>query len=205
MVLQRDVPAKISGWADEGEVVVVKLDNQVVRKAVGAGPEKAWTVTLPMLHAGQVPDLAFEGKNTVTLTNLLAGDVWICSGQSNMEMGLQAGPWCRYGDVVAAGPKPSQTRFGPGQVIIAIDPGGQEQQLVFRPGAGSGFEVAGADGAFVSATVELQGSTTIVAAASVPQPLSIRYGWKDNPTATLFNTAGLRAAPFQIESAGSAK
>ncbi|MEI6644552.1 MAG: sialate O-acetylesterase [bacterium] len=92
MVLQRDVPAKIAGWADAGEAVVVKLGNQVVGKTVGAGTN-AWSVTLPVFKAGAIPDLTIEGKNSVTLTNLLAGDVWICSGQSNME-------WCRWDGVM---------------------------------------------------------------------------------------------------------
>jgi len=102
MVLQRDVPAKISGWADAGETVVVKLGDEVVGSTLGAGQEKSWTVTLPVLTAGPVPDIAIEGKNTITLTNLLAGDVWICSGQSNMEMSLQSGPWCKYGGALNA-------------------------------------------------------------------------------------------------------
>jgi sialate O-acetylesterase len=102
MVLQRDVPAKISGWADAGEAVVVKLGNQVVGNAVGAGLERPWAVTLPALKAGTIPDITVEGKNTITLTNLLAGDVWVCSGQSNMEMSLQSGPWCKYGGALNA-------------------------------------------------------------------------------------------------------
>ena len=50
MVFQRDVPARLVGWADAGEPVTVKLGGQVVGKAVGKGQEKdqAWTVTLPV-------------------------------------------------------------------------------------------------------------------------------------------------------------
>lgn len=92
---------KISGWADPGEPVVVKLGNQVVGNAVGAGP-KQWTVTLPVLKAGPIADITIEGKNSIILSNLLAGDVWVCSGQSNMLMSLQAGPWCSYGGVIDA-------------------------------------------------------------------------------------------------------
>lgn len=101
-VLQRDVPARISGWADPGEPVVVKLGNQVVGNAVGAGPQKQWTLTLPVLKAGPIADITIEGKNSIILSNLLAGDVWVCSGQSNMAMSLQAGPWCSYGGVTNA-------------------------------------------------------------------------------------------------------
>jgi sialate O-acetylesterase len=75
MVLQRDVPSKISGWAASGETVVVKLGGKVIGHASGAGAITPWTVTLPVFSAGPVPDLTVEGNNTITLTNLLAGDV----------------------------------------------------------------------------------------------------------------------------------
>lgn len=99
MVLQRDVPVRLSGWADVGEVVRVKWGDRVVAETVGKGPETAWVVTLPASSAGEVPDLTVEGKNSITLTNLLAGEVWVCAGQSNMEMTLGEGPWCSYGGV----------------------------------------------------------------------------------------------------------
>ena len=92
MVLQRDVPAKLSGWADVGEKVVVKLGGLVVGNVVGAGKDKPWIVRLPVQKAGHMPDITIEGKNIITLTNLLAGDVWVCSGQSNMEMPLEPAP-----------------------------------------------------------------------------------------------------------------
>ena len=104
MVIQRDVPARLVGWADAGETVTVKLGGQVVGNVIGKGQEKdkAWTVILPAQRAGSMPDLVVEGKNTVTLTNLLAGDVWVCSGQSNMRMSVEKGPWCGYGGVANA-------------------------------------------------------------------------------------------------------
>lgn len=99
MVLQRDVPVKLTGWADVGEQVRVKVGDRVVAETIGEGPDSAWVVTLPASSAGEVPDLTVEGKNSITLTNLLAGEVWVCAGQSNMEMTLGEGPWCSYGGV----------------------------------------------------------------------------------------------------------
>jgi sialate O-acetylesterase len=92
MVLQRDTPARLNGWADVGEKVVVKLGDQVVGNVVGAGKDKPWIVRLPAQKAGDMPEITIEGKNIITLTNLLAGDVWVCSGQSNMEMPLEPAP-----------------------------------------------------------------------------------------------------------------
>jgi sialate O-acetylesterase len=99
MVLQRDVPVWLTGWADAGEPVRVKIGGQVVAETAGQGSGSLWTVVLPVFSAGEVPDLTIEGKNSLTLTNLLAGEVWVCSGQSNMEMTLAQGPWCMYGGV----------------------------------------------------------------------------------------------------------
>ena len=100
MVLQRDVPVRLTGWADAGEPVRVKIGSQVITETAGQGSGSLWTAVLPAFSAGEVPDLTIEGKNSLTLTNLLAGEVWVCSGQSNMEMTLAQGSWCTYGGVL---------------------------------------------------------------------------------------------------------
>jgi sialate O-acetylesterase len=91
MVLQRDVTTRITGWADAGEEILVMLGDQVVGKARGSGPKSSWSVELPKFKAGPVPDITIKATNSITLSNLLAGDVWICSGQSNMEMVMERG------------------------------------------------------------------------------------------------------------------
>jgi len=102
MVLQRDIPGKIAGWADSGEAIVITIGDQVVGQAVGQGQDNPWVVSLPVLKAGSLPNITVAGKNIIVLSNLLAGDVWVCSGQSNMEMTLAKGPWCNYGGVINA-------------------------------------------------------------------------------------------------------
>jgi len=87
MVIQRDCPARIWGWADEGEKVTVKVGNVAGGEATGRGA-RPWSVELPPFKAGPVPDIVVSGKNSLTLSNLLAGDVWVCSGQSNMVFAL---------------------------------------------------------------------------------------------------------------------
>lgn len=89
MVLQRDKPIPIWGWADAGEKVTVSLAGQ--SKSTTAGPEGEWKVVLDPVKAtadqkGQ--DLVVKGKNSLTLENILIGEVWLCSGQSNMEQGM---------------------------------------------------------------------------------------------------------------------
>jgi len=89
MVLQRDLPARIAGFADSGEKVSIHLGQQLVAETLGKGASEPWSVELPVQKAGPIPDIIVKGVNTVVLTNLLAGDVWVCSGQSNMEMTLK--------------------------------------------------------------------------------------------------------------------
>jgi len=61
----------------------------------------------------------------------------------------------------------------------------------------TGFEVAGTDGQWQPAEAKIDGETVIVSSKAVPQPKNVRYAWKDNPTATLFNGAGIPASPFR--------
>jgi sialate O-acetylesterase len=86
MVLQRDVPLRIWGWAKPGErVTVVLLGQKVTTKTASNGE---WQVKLNAIPAGGPYEMTISGKNTLVLKNILAGDIWICSGQSNMEFPL---------------------------------------------------------------------------------------------------------------------
>jgi len=94
MVVQSGEPISLWGWADAGEKITIKQGGAVVATAVGAGKEKTdkpWQVKLPAQKPGAVADIEVAGANTITLTNVLAGDVWLCSGQSNMVMTLLKG------------------------------------------------------------------------------------------------------------------
>ena len=88
MVLQRGRPVPIWGWADKGEEVTVTIAGQ--KHATKAGDDGRWKVTLDKLAVGQPLEMTVEGSsgNKITLKNILVGEVWVCSGQSNMEMGV---------------------------------------------------------------------------------------------------------------------
>ena len=62
-----------------------------------------------------------------------------------------------------------------------------------------GFEVAAENGKFFPAAAQVNGETVIVSSAEVTSPRYVRYAWADNPKATLFNGAGLPAAPFRTK------
>jgi sialate O-acetylesterase len=84
MVLQRDMPLPIWGWADPGEEVTVRIGKH---KATATADKKGnWKVTLPSLKAdGTSHTMNIKGKNEINLKDILIGEVWIGSGQSNME------------------------------------------------------------------------------------------------------------------------
>lgn len=83
MVLQRDRAIVVWGWASAKEKITVQLNKQSV--TVSAGKDGQWKVSLSPEVAGGPYQLVVKGKNTITLSDVLIGDVWICSGQSNME------------------------------------------------------------------------------------------------------------------------
>ncbi len=89
MVLQRNVPLPIWGTADAGEEVAVDLAGNQAKTT--ADKNGKWQVTLkPMKADGQALKLTVSGKNTVTLEDILIGEVWVGSGQSNMEWQLRS-------------------------------------------------------------------------------------------------------------------
>lgn len=87
MVLQQELPVTVWGWADDGERVTVKFRGQSVSTVAR---NLKWSVTLKPLRAGGPDTLTVATPTrTVTLTNVLVGEVWLCSGQSNMQWPMQ--------------------------------------------------------------------------------------------------------------------
>ena len=87
MVVQRDKPIFLHGTAGAGEVVSVTQDGR--RFTAKAGDDGRWSVQLPSRRPGPMPDIVIESGDRIVLTDLLAGDVWFASGQSNMEFKLR--------------------------------------------------------------------------------------------------------------------
>ena len=84
MVLQRDLPIPVWGWADPGEQVTVTLAGQ--SRTVVADPSGRWSVRLDPMNAGGPHVLKVTGRNSIERQDVLIGEVWLCSGQSNMAM-----------------------------------------------------------------------------------------------------------------------
>jgi sialate O-acetylesterase len=90
MVLQQGRQVAIWGTADAGEQVTVSLEEQ--KETATADASGRWKVELAPLKAGGPWEMVVEGKNKITIHNILAGEVWVCSGQSNMEVPLVLRP-----------------------------------------------------------------------------------------------------------------
>jgi sialate O-acetylesterase len=83
MVLQQKSQAAVWGWADKGEEVIVSLGES--KATAKAGDDGKWSLKLATPAAGGPFVLSVKGKNEITIPNVLVGEVWICSGQSNAE------------------------------------------------------------------------------------------------------------------------
>ncbi|OLY93493.1 sialate O-acetylesterase [Cnuella takakiae] len=108
MVLQRDTRINLWGWAGSGEQVSIQFNGKKVRTK--AGTDGKWTATLPPMKAGGPYTMELSASNKVILKDILIGDVWLCSGQSNMvhNMGLHSET---YGADIAAAHYPQIRQF----------------------------------------------------------------------------------------------
>jgi len=85
MVLQQDTDVTLWGWAEPGEKITVNPDWRSA-SSVAADEQGRWRIALRTLRADKPHTLTIQGNNTIELKNILFGEVWLCSGQSNMEM-----------------------------------------------------------------------------------------------------------------------
>jgi len=89
VVLQRNQADPVWGWADAGEDVTVVLGDE--KKTTKADAQGRWRVTLDPMPAGGPHQIVVEGKNRIAVQDVLFGEVWLCSGQSNMQFALNSG------------------------------------------------------------------------------------------------------------------
>lgn len=99
MVLQRDAPVKIWGWAAAGEKITVTFLGLTYNTI--ADGEGDWSISLTGLKAGGPHQMQIIASNTIIIHDILIGDVWVCSAQSNMEMSM-ASLNARYPEDIAA-------------------------------------------------------------------------------------------------------
>jgi sialate O-acetylesterase len=83
MVLQQGIENTIWGWADKNEKITISINGKEVK--THADKEGKWAANLPSMEYGGPYTMTISGKNQVQFTNVMIGEVWVCSGQSNME------------------------------------------------------------------------------------------------------------------------
>ena len=84
MVLQREAAIPVWGWAEPGEDVTVSIDGQ--SKSTKADASGKWSINLDKLSATEPTTMTVKGVNTLTISDVLIGEVWLGSGQSNMQL-----------------------------------------------------------------------------------------------------------------------
>lgn len=110
MVLQREKAVAVWGWADAGEKITVLFNRQ--SKMIKADKKGHWLLHLDPEPAGGPYLLIIKGKESVTFSNVMVGEVWICSGQSNMEMPVAGwGKINNYQEEIAAADYPAIRHF----------------------------------------------------------------------------------------------
>ena len=108
MILQRDAPIKLWGWASPNEKIEIVFNGKKVKTMTNSNGK--WFATLPQMKAGGPYEMLLKGKNTINLKDILIGDVWLCSGQSNMvhQMGIHN---IRYASEIANANTPQIRQF----------------------------------------------------------------------------------------------
>jgi sialate O-acetylesterase len=106
MVLQRDKPDTIWSWSEPGDTVRVQIGDKTATSV--AGTDHRWQVKIQPPAAGGPYTLTITGHQTVELHNVLVGDVWLCGGQSNMQLPLR---FTRNGDEEVKAANYPQIRF----------------------------------------------------------------------------------------------
>jgi len=97
MVLQRDANTRVWGWAANGEKITIRfMDATYTATANNKGD---WEVKLPKMKAGGPYKMEIAASNSITINDILIGDVWVCSGQSNMQASLRGSTY--YKDEIA--------------------------------------------------------------------------------------------------------
>jgi sialate O-acetylesterase len=115
MVLQRDLKVPVWGTAGKGEAVTVEIQGQKVSATAEDGN---WLVRLDNLKAGGPFEMTIAGTNTIRFKNVYVGDVWVCSGQSNMEWPLSAAH--NAGEAIAHSKNPRIRLFTVGKIPAGV-------------------------------------------------------------------------------------
>ena len=170
-------------------------EDKTTFPAGDAWPEHSW----PQLREAQSQTL--ELANTGMAVLIDAGDAYNIHPRNKLTAGERLARLALtrdYGQKVASmGPCYRSMQIEEGRAILHFDDA--EGGLRAREGSLKGFSIAGPDQQFYPAQAAIKDNGVAVWSPQVPQPAAVRYAWTANPWATLFNRAGLPAAPFRTD------
>ena len=188
-VLQQNAGVPVWGTADEGEKVTVELDGKSVSTTAKDGK---WLVRLPSRKAGGPFTLTITGKNTVAINDVLVGEVWVCSGQSNMAFGLGGASTAATEKVTAN--YPQLRMFTVGRAPAALPRAEVTGKwVVCTPGSVAGFSAVG-----------YFFGRDIMKATGVPVGM-IHSSWGGTPAETWMSLEGFEKDPAFKAGAEAAK
>lgn len=151
------------------------------------------TIRESMLMTLKVP-------NTGMAITIDVGDPKDIHPKNKQAVGHRLAQWALgdvYGfNVATSGPLPGRHQIKGNMITVTFKHA--DGGLQGKGGVLAGFELAGGDGKWHPATAAVQGETVVVKSKAVPEPVSIRYAWADNPVCNLYNGAGLPASPFRL-------
>jgi sialate O-acetylesterase len=177
------------------------------RRAWGVGDFPFYFVQLANFKAGannRWPEVREAQRDTLALTNtgmavtIDIGNPDDIHPRNKQDVGARLARWALasvYGqNIEYSGPLFRQATRDANGMRVWFD---HAAGLNAHGGAPTGFEVAGSDRKFVPAEARIDGSSVLVSSAQIEHPAYVRYGWSDNPSCNLYNSAGLPASPFR--------
>lgn len=136
MVLQRQVPIRLRGWGDVDEKVTVQLADSSASTTTNR--DGKWNVELPAREASSDPvTLTINGTNQITISDILIGEVWLCSGQSNMEWSVASSTNSKEEIAAADYPLIRHVKIGRNPSTVPLDNVDAQWQICSPDTAGS--------------------------------------------------------------------
>ncbi|MGI4743664.1 MAG: sialate O-acetylesterase [Janthinobacterium lividum] len=189
MVLQRGRAVPVWGWAAPGEAVSLTFRGKTYR-ASAPDASGRWQATLPPTPAGGPYVLTVKGQNTITLTDVLVGDVWLASGQSNMQYKVKDGPG-GYQPTQNADQEIAAANFPNIRFFTA------DQAVAYRPqaeAAGTGWQVCSPATVASFSAVSYFFSRDLYQQYQVPMGVVVS-SWGGTPAEAWVSAEGLRSFP----------
>jgi len=218
MVLQQKSTTKLWGWGSPDEKISINTswDNKTIK--ISADGNARWQVDIQTPEAGGPYTIVFQGENKIVLENIFIGEVWVCSGQSNMEWSyndtLNIHPTNKkdvgsrianlalvetYGIKKQAYKSPLFKSFTVNGSTAVIEFDNAEVGLILKGEKPKEIFIAGADKVFYPAMVKIKGDKIYVSSKQVKVPAAVRYQFSNAAIGNLFSKADLPVAPFRTD------